>query len=301
MLDRVASLTDRLRQEEYTGENRCIPCTAVNVALAVLISGAVAVVSIGLGIVAFVASLGAIFFRGYLVPGTPELTKKYLPNSILERFEKVDDETDADDGYPKLEMAEKIRYEKENRVVPDEFLTDVGAITIDESDQPTMTDEFAALVDTHVSAAQRSGVDEETIAHLFDRDISDVSAREDRDYPAYKVKLFLRKWPADGALVTDVGTDLALRELTDRWPAVPIEQRLEILESLRLLAEVCPACDGDLEIGEETVESCCRLYPVVELRCVECGLRVTELDPEEVDKKRVDWDLPGDPGIIREV
>ena len=300
MFDRVVSLTDRLRQEEYTGENRCIPCTAVNVILAVIVSAAIAIVSLALGVVAFVASLAAIFFRGYLVPGTPRLTKQYLPDSILERFEAVDD-GDEPDEMPKLEMAEKIRYEKENRVQPDVFLVDVGAITTDDGGNPMMTDEFAELVDEHVSAVHRSGVDETDIADLFDRDLSDVNAVEDREYPAYKVKLFLRKWPASGALVTDVGTDLALRELTDRWPAVPIEQRLEILESLRLLTEVCPACDGDLEISEETVESCCRLYPVVELGCVDCGLRVTELDPEEVESKRVDWDLPGDPGVIRQV
>ena len=60
----------RLRQPEYTGRNRCVPCTIVNLLIAVIITGGVAVVSIPLGGALFVVSLGAIYFRGYLVPGT---------------------------------------------------------------------------------------------------------------------------------------------------------------------------------------------------------------------------------------
>ncbi|MFY4816452.1 hypothetical protein ACOJIV_27820, partial [Haloarcula sp. AONF1] len=80
---------DRLRRPEYTGANRCLPCTAVNVCIAVgaaLAAGGL--VGPGLGAGVFVASLAAIWLRGYLVPGTLELTKRYLPERALRLFGK---------------------------------------------------------------------------------------------------------------------------------------------------------------------------------------------------------------------
>lgn len=82
------ALLDRLRQPGYTGENRCIPCTSVNVALAAASSALVAkMTSRRLASTAFVTSLGAIYLRGYLVPGTPTLTKRYLPERVLRWFD----------------------------------------------------------------------------------------------------------------------------------------------------------------------------------------------------------------------
>jgi hypothetical protein len=87
----------RFRQPEYTGENRCLPCTAVNTLLAAGLSGAVAagglvVTTPVVGAVAGVAVLGvsllSIYLRGYLVPGTPELTKRYFPPWLLRAFGK---------------------------------------------------------------------------------------------------------------------------------------------------------------------------------------------------------------------
>ncbi len=79
----------RLEQSEYTGENRCYPCTAVNVALSLaLATGIGAAVSPPVGVLALGVSLALVRFRGYLVPGTPTLTRRYLPERVLERFGK---------------------------------------------------------------------------------------------------------------------------------------------------------------------------------------------------------------------
>ncbi|ADD04164.1 uncharacterized protein Nmag_0577 [Natrialba magadii ATCC 43099] len=104
---------DRLHQPEYTGENRCLPCTAGNIVLAVLLSataaalawfGAGPVVALGVGIGILSCSVGAIAIRGYLVPGTPELTKQYLPDRLRQRFH--DREPGLDDGAD-LDLAMK--------------------------------------------------------------------------------------------------------------------------------------------------------------------------------------------------
>jgi hypothetical protein len=92
------SIVERVRQPEYTGENRCIPCTLANGVIAVVLAAAVgavwwALVAPGVGaavaaaVVLFASAL-SIWLRGYLVPGTPELTKRYFPDWVLAKFDK---------------------------------------------------------------------------------------------------------------------------------------------------------------------------------------------------------------------
>jgi hypothetical protein len=89
MSTRIADVLTEARQPEYTGENRCVPCTATNVAIAaVLAIGLAFILVTPIGVVAFLASLVVIYLRGYLVPGTPELTKRYFPPWLLALFGK---------------------------------------------------------------------------------------------------------------------------------------------------------------------------------------------------------------------
>lgn len=88
MSDRSASFLGGLKNPEYTGENRCIPCTVVNALIAVAVSGLAALAVPPLGPVVLAVSALLIYFRGYLVPGTPELTKRYLPARVLRAFGK---------------------------------------------------------------------------------------------------------------------------------------------------------------------------------------------------------------------
>lgn len=88
MPDEHARGFGRLRNPEYTGDNRCLPCTVVNLFLAVVLAVLVALVTPLLGAVILFASVATIYLRGYLVPGTPVLTERYLPDWILALFEK---------------------------------------------------------------------------------------------------------------------------------------------------------------------------------------------------------------------
>ena len=89
MSSRGTSLRDRIREPEYTGANRCVPCTVLNGILALALTAAAAVFGPVAAAVVLVASLGSIYYRGYLVPGTPELTKRYLPDRVLRLFGKA--------------------------------------------------------------------------------------------------------------------------------------------------------------------------------------------------------------------
>lgn len=55
------SLMDRLRQPDYTGENRCLLCTVGNIGLAAVGSALAAIASVGLGAGLFVLSLAIIY------------------------------------------------------------------------------------------------------------------------------------------------------------------------------------------------------------------------------------------------
>lgn len=78
----------KYKQPEYIEENRCKPCTILNVLIAAMSSFVVARRSRIVGIVSFGLSLVLIYVRGYLVPGTPTLTKMYLPSEVLQWFGK---------------------------------------------------------------------------------------------------------------------------------------------------------------------------------------------------------------------
>lgn len=88
---RFSRLVDRIQQPEHTGRNRCVPCTIVNVAFAAVFGLALAAISGPLGLAVFAAGISLIYLRGYLVPGTPTLTKRYLPDRVLELFDKGPD------------------------------------------------------------------------------------------------------------------------------------------------------------------------------------------------------------------
>ena len=79
---------DRVRQPEYTGENRCVPCTVANLAIAAVLTAGLAFASVPGAAVFAVFAVGSIWLRGYLVPKTPELTKRYFPDWLLAKFDK---------------------------------------------------------------------------------------------------------------------------------------------------------------------------------------------------------------------
>lgn len=274
------TVLDRFRRPEYTGANRCVPCTVLNVVIAVVCSGVVAALLPPVGVALLVVSLLSIYLRGYLIPGTPTLTKRYLPASIRDRFD--DHETDDEEW----ETLEKVANYRENAVDPETFLVDSGVVAFaDESDDDgRLTEEFAAVYERKLGVYRDATGERAALAALFEAD-PDAVAFEDRDYPAIDIDKRIRKWPSEAALLADLAFDAALRECTDGWTDVPVEQRGTIRKGLRAFVEDCPACGGDLTSSPETVESCCGLHQVIAVSCGDCGDRLQEIDPDQEDAK----------------
>ena len=275
-----ASTLDRFRQPEYTGENRCIPCTAVNVVIAAAGSALLAVLAPPVGAVAFVLSLAAIYFRGYLVPGTPTLTKRYLPASVLQVFDKHPAEERS--TTQEFETLQKLEDERKNGVTPDQFLLDIDAIELcEDGEDYCLTDGFGSEIDAQAQRIDDEGIDYGDVATIFGDDPEDVEVL-DRDYPAIQSGIRTRKWPSEAAIITDLATHRALGERTDRWPEVPDTQRPQILESLRGFQDHCFACDGDIVYDEAVVDSCCGQHEVKSYACTDCGQHLLEFDQARV-------------------
>jgi hypothetical protein len=90
-------------------------------------------------------------------------------------------------------------------------------------------------------------------------------------------------WPSEAALVADLAADRTLAARGDDWAAIDPERRFGILAGLRSFLDACPRCDGPVELGERRVESCCRSWDVLAVRCTACDDELLELDPESLE------------------
>jgi len=256
----------RLRQPEYTGENRCTPCTVVNIAIAVVVSGLVATVFPPAAVAVFVASVVAIYLRGYLVPGTPTLTKRYLPDSVLKLFDKYEPpEPPALDDDADIEA----------------FLLDVEAVEeCRDGTDLCLTDEFAEAWNGRIEHLRDRDDERDSVAVLFDgldvdRDRVRIESYGDA-YDAYIDDTRVGQWESRAAYLADIAAEAEFRERHPAWERLGFDERTEVLGALRLWLERCPECDGPVTLGEDTVESCCRSIDVIAATCEDCGARVFE-------------------------
>ena len=276
-LRRPARITaERLRRPEYTGENRCLPCTAVNVGIAAVGAGAVTAVGAPLLAAAgFGVALAAIWLRGYLVPGTPELTKRYLPERVLALFGKASDGV-AGPG------------ERPGDVDPEAYLLDAGILVEDPTgDDFAFAPDFAAAwrAAVHRDGSARDGdggaAVEDDIGALavltgLDRDALSIDWRGGVGF-AYADDELIGSWESRAAFRADAAADRVLTATRSDWPDLPLVDRSATLGALRLFVAECPSCEGDVALEERVVESCCSSYDVVAGRCAGCDARLFEL------------------------
>jgi len=259
---------NRVRQPEYTGGNRCIPCTVTNLAItAVVAAGLAYAVSVPLAAGFAVLGVASIWLRGYLVPGTPELTKRYFPDWLLAKFDK----------QPEPEPVPPEEFD------PETVLLEAGVVEPCESaDDLCLTDEFAA---DWRGRMDRLG-DEETLrTELADQlgvegeDVSFESYGE--AYIASDGGTQIGQWESRAALLADLAAAEELPDRVDAWAALDPSRRSQLLGGLRVFVEICPTCGGPVTADTEVVESCCRSTTVVGVACEACGDRLLEVPYEE--------------------
>ncbi|WP_181684672.1 hypothetical protein [Halorhabdus salina] len=275
------SFVDRYRQPEYTGDNRCLPCTVTNTLIAILGGQlvAVGVLAVGqslpiatiAGGLATLLGLVQIWLRGYLVPGTPTVTKRYFPPWLLELFGKEPGPTDQAmlDGDQQLDI--------------EGILLDAAALQFDETGEDfELTDSF--------TTAWKAAIDEvdataDLPAHIETAFGVEGTIQVEETEQATIVRLddrLMGRWESRAAMVADVAGCTVLADRYDAWADLSPAQRGQLAGGLRLYIEQCPACDGPTSFDTETTTSCCSEYEVATVSCDSCGARLFEIPVESV-------------------
>ena len=286
----------RLRRPEYTGDNRCLPCTAVNVVIAAVVAvGVGALLAVEFAAVVLTVALASIWLRGYLVPGTPALTKRYLPERVLRWFGKghdarppaaIDAEAylvstgvlvETPDGRD-LAFAPWFASAWQTCLVA---LRDAGDTEFDKSSSPAETAGGpTAVAEPHVDGTYpATPADVAALSGLTGVDVDDLSLRWRGGAAfAHVGGERIGHWESRPAFLADVAADRALTAQLDDWASLPLASRSGVLGALRLFVERCPTCEGMVQLEERVVESCCSSYDVVAGRCTGCNARLFELD-----------------------
>jgi hypothetical protein len=262
-------LAERLRQPEYTGENRCTPCTVVNVLIAAAAAALLGTVSVPLGVATFAVGVLVVYLRGYLVPYTPTITKRYFPDRVLRWFDK----TPARDRGVDVDEREEIDVER--------TLVDLGVVAeCADRDDLCLDAEFQRAWRERIEAVDDRNVETE-IRRLLDLDPGADNTVERRGAEAAVVFIDGRQvgqWESGAALLADLAADEVLREWTDEWDQFHVLNRSELLHSLRMFIERCTECGAPVSVDHETVDSCCRSFDVAAVTCDGCGSRFFEIE-----------------------
>lgn len=270
----VSGVFSRLKRPEYVGENRCVPCTVANVGIAAVGSIAVAAViwtvvtptaGLAAGGLCLVGCLAAIYLRGYLVPGTPELTRRYFPESLLGIFGKEPVIQDTNDGDIDQEAV----------------LMGVGALELcDDGEDLCLVEEFQAAWYAEMERVEAES-DYEGLLSIVSVDSGTVTVEEhgDRIQPQVDGR-FAGVWKSRAALQADVAGAALLSARLNGWTDLDPHDRHALLAGLRLFVDECPNCGGTPALGAETVETCCASRDVTTLECPDCGARLFETTVE---------------------
>lgn len=251
----ASDVTGRLQRSEYTGENRCVPCTVVNLLIAAALAVGLAFVTASLvvSLIVFAASVAVIYLRGYLVPGTPTLTKRYFPTWFLAAFGKEVVSTDFEGRTTDTDT--------EN-----ESLLTANVVTRD--DDVTLTDEFRESWTERMRAVADRRIEPTDVAPLFDA--TSVSQHGEQSFVVDGRKSV--RWGSKAALVADLAADGLLRERTSHWTTLDITRRESVRMGLRLCLETCPTCGGPLAVEETRIDPCCQKpHLSAQSVCDDCG------------------------------
>lgn len=249
----------RFRNSQYTGENRCWPCTVVNLGLVGFISSCVAIIGsdlmAGSILLVGVASTG---LRGYVIPGTPRLTR-YLPASVLSVFNKGPSGSlavTADSDSQETDLVEvsegTIRL---SSAIRNKYKTQAQNLASD-SDRLE-----AAIVDAfdrvdHITVNRSLGGNENWFAKDSDGDI-------------------LLRWEARPVAAMDVAGEMLLSEYDPDWTTLDSSHREQQRAMLRRAAKTCPMCGLEFQSVSGSDVVCCGGQSLAgSLRCSECAYDV---------------------------
>lgn len=278
----LRSAVETVSIPEYTGENRCLPCTIVNVVGVAIVAGLLFRRRRSLGLLAALAGGTAIWLRGYALPGTPLFAPRIVeplpidigpdhpgdlgsgslaaagPNSLDDENHAVTD-TDIDSEPAEISGDTPRSRSADSGIAPDEPTDDA----IDpEAILTTLVD-----ADALVAGEETLTLDESFQTALYDR-IGDLRRGSD-DALAERAAAI-----AGPDIVGEVHDErVLLAGSRDAWLSRPIalaetataellrergvadEVARTAVRPLRAFLDTCPLCDGP--IRDTTLRNCC--------------------------------------------
>ena len=274
------SVLKSLRNPEYTGENRCLPCTVVNAVIALVAGVSVGLLfatfvttaaGVGAALVVLFLSAASIFLRGYLVPGTPELTKRYFPPWLLRAFGKEPESATQTQTQTRLRGNEPSgEFDPESELIEADALEECET-----GDDLCLTDEFRKAWHSEMNAS--NGERDGELFEILEVEHTDISLEEyENGFRARAEGGTVGIWESEAAYEADLAAAVVLSETYDGWANLPTQDRSRLLTGLRIFLDICPECGGEPEFGSETVESCCSAREVAAVSCTDCGSRLFE-------------------------
>lgn len=212
----------------------------------------------------FLACLTVIAVRGYLVPGTPTITKHYLPDRVLKRFDKHEmNHVNPTDHTEKHEPVDpQTIFQKAN--ILESCGNDICLVTDFRKDW--QTNRYSVRENWEAEIAAYSGFPETELTHLHHDDA--ITIEHDGKQLAY--------WESFAAAVADISASKALNGRYSDWNELSVADKGQVLTSFRVFAEQCPDCETDIYPEQKEVETCCRSFEVVDLHCDECDSRIIQ-------------------------
>lgn len=272
-----SSFGARLRRSEHTGENRCRPCTVVNVALVGVGAGILGVaVAPAVGVAVAAGGLALVWLRGYLIPGTPRFAPPLVaalpggeavfheaggtsdPPNERGSLGTEDGPDDPEDLLARLVESGVLEVDDET-VVPTAAFGERWRAEMDELRERTTAELARAALDASPAAEARA-VDDEWVA-LSPEDGGVV----DETWLARPAAIAeIAGYRATGSFLSDDGT------------------RLAAARTNRMLLDDCPDCGAALERGTDM--ACCGGHtgpggePSPTLACPDCEARLYTFD-----------------------
>ncbi|SDR14376.1 hypothetical protein [Natronobacterium texcoconense] len=263
---------ERVRRPEYTGENRCWPCTVTN---GLLLTVPVAVVAV-LGQWLLAAAIGVvgtagILLRGYVVPYTPRFAPRLAAALPVEAF-------DHDGGSDPGSLSGSVDETGPSGETVLAELVESGVV-LPEGEQLRLESEFRD--DWREEMTSLRDVDLETLAGVAD-DLtpSSIEAKTSRVWDRSQLVLESDAGPPvtlrRGVAVAELAAVCALESRVDDAAV-----RRAAGRPLRSLLAECPLCDGELTVSQA---SCCGeatpvgKTPSEKLLCPACNERFFVFD-----------------------
>jgi hypothetical protein len=272
----IADVVGTVRQSEYTGENRCIPCTVVNVFIAVMICGLL--VGIGffwIGIGAFTAFAAVIYLRGYLVPGTPTITEQYFPERVLRLFGK-NIQVPAEYAHDPQERTINESDERESV----EVLVATDILIQNEENEIDLSPDFRDVWRKRIRLVREQEPGSDDVRAIYDADT--ITGHSPTSFVVDTNKSV--RWVSEAALGADVAAAIELEERID-WTTFDKSKRETILTGLRLFLRRCPACNGSLSVVNDRIDPCCqKAQIVVQSVCDNCDTPVVDAAVVDTDE-----------------